>query len=102
MNAQRGIYNLNRNNQNVIQLNLAQSWPKEDLPRSSYHKDLKLMSLLHPDLQHVQLEQKAAQHPMNRVKIALLEHPAHPVPQHAKLATKASLMTKKVVLVNIV
>ena len=32
-NVQRGIYNLNRNNQNVIQSKLDQSWPKEDLPR---------------------------------------------------------------------
>ena len=60
------------------------------------------MPLLYPDLQHVQLEQKAVRHPMNRVKIALLEHPAHPVPQHAKPATKASLMTKVVKLVAIV
>ena len=102
MHVQRVIYNLHQNNQNVVQSKLGRSWPKEDLPRSSCHKDLKLMPLLHPDLQHVQLEQKAARHPMNRAKIALLEHPAHPVPQHAKPATKASSMTKMVVLVKIV
>jgi hypothetical protein len=101
-NVPWGICNRNQNKQNVLQSTLDQSWPKEDLPRLSYHKDLKLMPLLHPDLQHVQLEQKAARHPMNRVKIALLEHPAHPVPPHAKPATKASLMTKVVVLVKIV
>ena len=101
-NAQWGIYNLNQNNQSVLRSKLDQSWPKEDLPRSLYQKDPKLMPLLHPDLQHVQLEQKAARHPMNRVKIALVEHPAHPVPPHAKPATKASLMTKVVVLVKLV
>ena len=93
-NVPRDFYNLIRNNQNVIRSKLDQSWPKEDLPRSSYQKGLKLMPLLHPDLRHVQREQKAVQHPMNHVKIALLEHPAHPVPPHAKLATKASLVTK--------
>ena len=39
---------------------------------------------------------------MDRVKIVALEHPAHPVPQHAKPATKESLMPKVVVLVKIV
>ena len=102
MHAPRGIYNRNQNNQNVLQSNLDQSWPMEDLPRSSYHKDLKLMPLLHPDLQHVPLEQKAARHPMNRVKIARLEHPAHPVPPPAKPATKASLTTTTVVLAALV
>ena len=102
MHVPRGIYNLNQNNQNVIQSKLDQSWPKEDLPRSSYQKGLKLTPLIHPDLRHAQREQKAAQYPMNHVKIALLEHPAHPVPPHAKPATKASLMTKVVVLVKIV
>ena len=38
---------------------------------------------------------------MNRVKIARLEHPAHPVPPPAKPATKASLTTTTVVLVKI-
>jgi len=52
------------------------------------------MPLLHPDSRHAQREQKAAQYPMHRVKIALLEHPAHPVPPHAKLATKASSVAK--------
>ena len=33
MNAPRDFYNLHRNNQNVIQSNLDQSWPKEDLLR---------------------------------------------------------------------
>ena len=32
-NVPRDIYNLIRNNQNVLQSNLDQSWPKEDLPR---------------------------------------------------------------------
>jgi hypothetical protein len=102
LNVPRGIYNLNRNNQNVIESKPDQSWLKEDLPRSSYHKDLKLMPLLHPDLQHVQLEQKAARHPMNCVKIALVEHPAHPVPHRAKPATEESLTVKVVVRVAIV
>jgi len=35
------------------------------------------------------------------VKIAQREHPAHPVPQHAKPATKASLTTTTVVHVKI-
>jgi len=48
-NVQLVIYNLNRNNQNVIESKPDQSWLKEDLPRSSYHKDLKLMPLLYPD-----------------------------------------------------
>jgi hypothetical protein len=100
-NVPRVIYNLNRNNQNVFQSNLAQSWPKEDLHRSSCHSGLKLTPLLHPDSQHVQREQKAAQYPMSHVKIALLEHPAHPVPPPAKPATKASLTTTTVVLVKI-
>jgi hypothetical protein len=39
---------------------------------------------------------------MNRVKIVAKEHPVHPVPQHAKPATKESLMVKVVVLVTIV
>ena len=60
------------------------------------------MPLLHLGLQHVQLEQKAVQHPMNRVKNALLEHPAHPVPQHAKPATGESSTTTTVVVVVIV
>jgi hypothetical protein len=59
------------------------------------------MPLPHPDLRHVQREQKAAQHLMNRVKIVLLEHPAHPVPHRAKPATKESLMKKVVVRVAI-
>ena len=102
MNVQLGIYNLNQNNQNVLWSTPAQSWPKEDRPRSLYPKDLKLMPPLHPDLRHAQREQRAVRHPMNRVKIALLEHPAHPVPRHAKPATQASLTTKTVVLVAIV
>ena len=53
------------------------------------------------DLQHVLPEQKAARYPMNRVKIARLEHPAHPVPPPAKPATKASLTTTTVELVEI-
>jgi hypothetical protein len=101
-NVLRVIYNLNRNNQNVFQSNLDQSWPKEDLPRSSCHSGLKLTPLLNPGLQHVQREQKAAQYPMNHVKIALLEHPAHPVPPPAKPATKASSTTTTVVLVALV
>ena len=102
MHVPRGIYNLNRNNQNVIQSKLDQSWPKEDRPRSSCHSGLKLTTLLRPDLRHVQREQKAAQYPMNHVKIALLEHPAHPVPLPAKPATKANSTTTTVVLVALV
>ena len=101
-NVPWGICNRNQNKQNVLQSTLDQSWPKEDRPRSSYHKDQKLMPLLYPDLQHVQREQKAARRPMNRAKIALVEHPAHPVPQHAKPATKESLTTTTVVLAAIV
>ena len=102
MRVPRGIYNRSQNNQNVLQSKLDQSWPKEDLPRSSYHLGLKLMPMLHPGLQRVQLEQRAVRHPMNHAKIALVEHPAHPVPQHAKPATKENSMTKVVVLVKIV
>ena len=101
MHVQLGIYNRNRNNPNVLQSNLDQSWRKEDLPRSSYRSGPKLMPMLHLGSQHVQREQKAAQHPMNRVKIVLLEHPAHPVPHRAKPATKESLMKKVVVRVAI-
>ena len=32
-NVPRGIYNANRNNQNVLQSKPDQSWPKEDPPR---------------------------------------------------------------------
>ena len=101
-NVPRGIYNLHRNNQHVLQSKPGQSWPKEGLPRSLYHLGLKLMPMLHPGLQRVQLEQRAVRHPMNRAKIALLEHPAHPVPPHAKPATKASLTITTAVLVAIV
>jgi hypothetical protein len=93
-NAPRGIYNRIQHNQNVFKSPQDQSWPKEDLPRSSYQKGLKLMPLPHPDLRHAQREQSATRHPMNRVKIALPEHPAHPVPPPAKPATKANLVTK--------
>jgi len=51
---------------------------------------------------HVLQEPKATFHPMNRVKNALLEHPAHPVPQHAKPATGESSTTTTVVVVVIV
>ena len=101
-NVPWGICNRNQNKQNVLQSTLDQSWPKEDRPRLSYHKDLKLMPPLHLDLRHAQREQKAVRHPMNRVKIVPLEHPAHPVPQHVKPATKESLTTTTVVLVAIV
>jgi hypothetical protein len=50
----------------------------------------------------VKLEQSATRHPMSPVHNVPLEHPAHPVPQHAKPATKESLTTKWVVLVAIV
>ena len=73
-NVLRVIYNLNRNNQNVIQSNLAQSWPKEDRPRSSCHSGLKLMTLLHPGLQHARPEQWETNLQMNRAKIAPLGH----------------------------
>jgi hypothetical protein len=39
---------------------------------------------------------------MNFAKIVPLEHQVHPVPQHAKPATKESLMVKVVVLAAIV
>jgi hypothetical protein len=102
INVQRVIYNLHPNNQNVFKSKPDQSLLQEDLPPSSYHLGLELMPLLYPDLQHVQREQKAVQHPMNRVKIVPLEHPAHPVPQHAKLATKESSTITTAVLVAIV
>ena len=60
------------------------------------------MPLRPPGLQPALPERKAARHPTIRVKIALLEHPAHPVPPHAKPATKASLTTTTAVLVAIV
>ena len=60
------------------------------------------MPLLPPDSRYAQLEQKAVLHPMNGVKIAQWEHPAHPVPQHAKPATKESLTTTTVVVAVIV
>jgi len=101
-NAPWGIYNLNRNNQHVIQSKPDQSWPKEAPPRSSCHSGLKLTPLLHLDLSHAQPEQLATCHLMNRAKIALLEHPAHPVPPHAKPATKESLTISTAVLVAIV
>ena len=100
--VQLGIYNLNQNNQNVIESKLDQSWPKEDRPRSLYHKDLKLMPRTHPVLRHAQRERLETNLQTHCVKIAQLEHPAHPVPQHAKPATKESLMVKVVVLVTIV
>jgi hypothetical protein len=68
-----------------------------DQQRSSYHLGLKLMSMLHLGSKRVKPEQSATTHPMNRVKIAPLEHPAPPVPPHAKPATKASSTTKLVV-----
>jgi hypothetical protein len=101
-NALLGIYNLNRNNQNVIQSKPDQSWPKEDRPRSLYPKDLKLMPLLHPGLRYAQREQKATTLQIKHVNIAPLEHPAHPAPQHAKPATRESLTTKKVNFVALV
>ena len=94
MNAPQDFYNLNRNNQNVIQSNLDQSWPKEDLPPLLYHKGLKLMPLLRPDLQPVQPEQKAARHPMNRVKIARLANPVPTEPLNAKCVAKEGSVTK--------
>ena len=100
-NVLRGIYNLNRNNQHVIQLNPGQSWPKEDLPRSSYHSGLKLMPLRHPDLKRVKSEQLATCRPMNCVKIAPLEHPAPAVPPRVNPATWESLTTTTVVLVKV-
>jgi hypothetical protein len=102
MHVPRGFYNRNRNNPSVFQSKLDQSWRKEDLPRSSYRSGPKLMPLPFPGLRHVQREQKAAQHPMNRVKIAQLEHPVHPVPHRAKPATEESLTEKVVVRVAIV
>jgi hypothetical protein len=94
MNVQRGIYNLIRNNQNVIRSKLDQSWPKEDLPPSLYHKGLKLMPLLRPDLQPVQPEQKAARHPMNRVKIARRANPVPKEPPNANRVAKESSVPK--------
>jgi hypothetical protein len=88
------IYNLTRNNQIVIQSNLDQSWPKEDLPPLLYHSGLKLMPLLRPDLQPVQLEQKAARHPMNRVKIARLANPVPKEPPNATRVAKESSVPK--------
>ena len=63
---------------------------------------LKLMPRLHLDLKRVKPEQSATRHLMNPAKIALLEHPARPVPQHAKLATRESLTTKTAVVARIV
>ena len=60
------------------------------------------MPPIRPDLWHVQREQQEIILQIQRVRIAQLEHPAHPVPQHAKLATKESLMVNVVVLVEIV
>ena len=60
------------------------------------------MPMLHLGLRHARLEQKAVLHPMICVKTAQREHPAHPVPQHAKPATKESLTTTTVVVAVIV
>ena len=56
---------------------------------------LKLMPVLHLDLKRVKPEQSATHHLMNHAKIALLEHPAHPVPPPAKPVTKASSVAKR-------
>ena len=61
-----------------------------------------MMPLTPPVLKHVQQEQSAASPPIKRVKIVPLEHPAHPVPPHAKPATKESLTTTTVVVAVIV
>ena len=60
------------------------------------------MPLLHPDFRHAQLEKWETPPQMNPVKIVHLEHQVHPVPYHAKPATKESLIVKMVVLVAIV
>tara|TARA_B110000091_G_scaffold103256_1_gene112229 strand:+ start:203 stop:472 length:270 start_codon:yes stop_codon:yes gene_type:complete len=52
------------------------------------------MPLLYLDLQHVQLEQKAVQHPMNRVKIARLANPVPKEPLNAKRVAKECSVTK--------
>ena len=54
------------------------------------------MPLLRPDLQHAQLEQKAVQHPMNRVKSARLANPVPKVPPNANRVAKESSVTKVV------
>jgi len=93
-NVSRGIGNRNQNNQNVNQSTLDQSWPKEDLPRSSYRSGLKLMPLLHPVLGHAWLGQKAVRHPMNRVKIARLANPVPKEPPNANRVARESSVTK--------
>jgi predicted Zn-dependent protease len=60
------------------------------------------MPMLPPVLSRAQQEPWEATHPMNHVKIAQLEHQAHPVPHRAKPAIKESLMVKVVVRVEIV
>ena len=59
---------------------------------------LKLIPVLHLDSKRVEPEQLATHHPMDLVHNVSLEHPAHPVPPHAKPATKESLTTKTVKL----
>ena len=50
--------------------------------------------MLHPDLQHVQREQKAAQHPMSRAKIARLANPVQQEQPNATRVAKENLVTK--------
>jgi hypothetical protein len=88
--------------QHALPSEMDKSLQVEDQRRSSYHLGLKLMPMLHLGSKRVKPEQSAIRHPMNRVKIAPLEHPAPPVPQRVKPATKASSMTKPVVLAAIV
>ena len=99
-----GLITTNRNPmlKHALRLQKDKSLQVKDRQWLSYRSGLKLTPLPLPGLRHVQREQKAAQHPMNHVKIALLEHPAHPVPQHAKPATKESSTISKVVVATIV
>ena len=90
----RGIYNLNRNNQNVLLSKPDQSWLKEDRPRSSYHLGLKSKPRLHLGLKRVEPEQLATNHQMNHVKNARLANPVPKEPPNAILATKESSVTK--------
>ena len=101
-NVRRGICNRNQNNRLATKQRLEKWLLKEVLRLLSFQKGRRSMHPTPVVSKHVPPEPRAMIHPMNRVKIALLEHPAHPVPQHAKPATKESSTTKPVVLAAIV
>ena len=94
MNA--GLTTTNRNPmlKNALLLQKDKSLQVKDRQRSSYRSGLKLMPLLRPDLQPVQPEQKAARHPMNRVKIARRANPVPKEPPNANRVAKESSVPK--------